>query len=154
MDRVHRLWAAVLCQAYEDLRDEEFQSYWWNQAAAFFFSPGTDWVASRRDICDFLGLEPADIRRPALRLINARRLEQGLPPLQTRPVCDRPRPPEQRVAEPAVRQGPPPPLPRLVATFNPAPEPPQRGRHRSWRERWAFNPFAPLPSERDDGKAA
>jgi hypothetical protein len=145
MERVRRLWAGVLCQAYQDLRDEEFGSYWHNQAMAFFFDGG-DWIESRRDICDMLGLHPEDLRRPALRMINARRLEHGLPPLATRTPT--PCPPTQRALRPAPAV-PPIPLPRLVATFKePEPEP-ERGGGRSWRQRYAFNPFAPLPSERD-----
>lgn len=145
----HRLWAAVLCQAFEDLREEEFGSYWYNQAAAFFFSQGDEWADSRRDICDHLGLEPLDIRRPALRIVNRRRLDHGFPPLQARPATSRP--PAQRVSPPVAAAVSKPPLPRLVAT--PAPEPPERkrGGSRTWRDRYPCNPFNPwqeLPSER------
>jgi hypothetical protein len=152
MERVRRLWAGVLCQAYQDLRDEEFGSYWHNQAVAFFFDGG-DWIESRRDICDMLGLHPSDLARPALRMINARRLEHGLPPLATQAPQPSlgPRLPTQRGSRPAPAV-PPIPLPRLVATFKePEPEPERtRGGTRNWRTRYAFNPFDPwrrLPSE-------
>jgi hypothetical protein len=146
VEPTRRLWSAVLGQAFEDLEREAFGSYWHNQAVAFFFDGG-EWIESRCDICDFLGLHPEDLRRPALRIINKRRLEHGLPPLATRTPT--PCPPTQRVSRPAPAV-PPIPLPRLVATFKePEPEPERRDRTGGWRKRYAFNPFAPLPSERD-----
>lgn len=145
----HRLWAAVLAQAFEDLRGEEFGSYDYNQAAAFFFSSEATWVEGRREICDFLGMEPSQLRRPALRIANARRLEAGLPPLQTR--APTPCVPKQRAAEPTAAVRALQPLPRLVATFNPPEEPkPRRRPDNGWRNRWHYNPFDPfrrLPSE-------
>lgn len=148
MENERRLWAAVLGQAFEDLEFEEFQSYWWNQAAAFFFGGG-EWIESRRTVCDFLGLDPSDLRRPALRLVNKRRLAAGLPPLQPRSVSPGPRPPEQRGSAPAPRKEPARPLPVLVATFNDPPERKRRGGHPS--KRWSgynpFDPFRPLPSD-------
>jgi hypothetical protein len=145
MERVRRLWGAVLCQACEDLEREEFNSYWYHQAAAFFLGGG-EWAESRRTICDMLDLHPDDLHRPALRMINARRLEHGLPPLQPRPafIASQPRTPEQRASPPVAPQARL-PLPRLVATFNPPK--PDRASRRHWSQRRPFNPFAPLPSE-------
>jgi hypothetical protein len=142
-ERVRQLWTAVLVQAFEDLEHEIYGSYWHNQAVAFFFGSG-EWPASRIEICDFLGLDPAGLRRPALRIINKRRLERGLPPLRTE--TPRPRLPVQRAPSVAADRSPL-PLPRLVAI--PAPDPPVKPR-RSWRTRYVFNPFDPyrrLPSE-------
>src|ERR1700759_2812564 len=144
MDAERRLWSAVLGQAYTDLEYEIFGSYAHAQAAAFFFSSAPEWTEGRRDICDFLGLEPSELRRPALRIINKRRLERGLPPLRTE--TPRPRLPVQRALPPVAADRAPLPLPRLVAI--PAPEPPAKPR-RSWRTHYAFNPFDPyrrLPS--------
>jgi hypothetical protein len=147
MDPTHRLWLSVLLQAYQDLEEEEFQSYWWNQAAGFFFGSG-DWVQSRRTICDFLGVEPDNIRRPALRIINQRRLAAGHPPLQ--PQAPTRCLPKQRVPGPAAAVPSPMPLPRLVAEFKKPEEPKRRRQPGSWQQRWRDNPFDPwreLPSE-------
>jgi hypothetical protein len=148
MESTRRLWMSVLLQAFQDLEEEELGSYWHSQSMAFFFGSG-DWVQSRRDVCDYLGLEPSDIRRPALRIVNRRRLTHGLPPLQTQaPRPEGPRLPKQRVSLPAARPEPPPAWPRLEATFN---EPPKRKRRGGTPgKRWAhnpFDPFRPLPSE-------
>src|SRR3954466_3579417 len=146
MEAHRRLWSAVLLQAYADLEDETFQSYWWNQACAFFFDGG-EWVESRRNICDCLGMVPSDLIRPALRILNKRRLEHGLPPVLARPTTPRVPAPVARRAEVPV---PPPrvPLPLLVAIPGPPPEPVRRsgGGHRRWRYN-PFDPFRRLPSE-------
>jgi hypothetical protein len=146
MESTRRLWMSVLLQAFEDLEQEEFGSYWYNQSMAFFFGSG-DWVEGRRDICDFLSIEPSDVRRPALRIANKRRLAAGLPPLQ--PQATTPRLATQRASEPAAAV--PRPLPRLVAVHKPPePEPEYRRRGRAPSKRWTYNPFDPfrkLPSE-------
>jgi hypothetical protein len=148
MESTRRLWGAVLLQAYEDLEHEEFGGVLYAQAVAFFFSGG-DWAMSRRDICDYLGLDPADLIRPALRIANARRLQAGLPPLQARPArppATERRTPAQQGLKPAAAV--PRPLPRLVAEFKPEPERKRRGGLPG--KRWAYNPFdpfRPLPSE-------
>jgi len=143
MEAERRLWSAVLLQAFEDLRDETFGSILYNQAAAFFFSPG--WRESRQNVCDLLGLAIEEIRRPALRILNARRLERGLPALQPTPVMSGPGlRPARAPAAGAMRVT----LPRLVAEFKPEPE--RTRRAGGWRKRYDYNPFdpfKPLPSE-------
>jgi len=154
MERVRRLWAAVVEQSLTDVADEPIDSVLWNQARAFFVSGGT-WAEGRQNIADLLGVHPEDLERVGRRAINARLLQEGLPPLATRTPT--PCPPTQRALRPAVvavRQR----LPRLVATFKePEPEPDRRDRTGGWRKRYAFNPFDPwrkLPSEERSSDAA
>lgn len=147
MERVRRLWAAVVEQSLTDVADEPIDSVLWNQARAFFVSGGT-WAEGRQNIADLLGVHPEDLERVGRRAINARLLQEGLPPLVTQ--APTPRLPIQRALRPAVvavRQR----LPRLVAIpAPPEPEPERRDRTGGWRRRWSVNPFDPwrkLPSE-------
>jgi len=143
------LWLAVIEQALVDVRDEMFDSLLYNQAAAFF-SDGGYWRRSREEIADLLGVTAEQIQAAGLRIVNARRLEQGLQPVLPRPTTPRAPAPAARRAEARVPPPPRPPLPLLVA-YHPAPDQPApTPKGNGWRRRYSHNPFdpyRPLPSE-------
>jgi hypothetical protein len=148
MDPYHHLWLSVLQTAFNDLEHEPFNSYWHNEAMSFFFASGP-WAASRQALCDMIDCHPHDLHRPALRVINRRRLEQGLPPMSPRTPqpASGPRLPTTSGIAPAEDRKPV-VWPRLVATFNEPDRPRRRGGIPG--KTWAynpFNPFRPLPSE-------
>lgn len=147
MEATRHLWNAVLLQAFEDLEGEPYGSYWHSQAVAFFFG-SADWADSRRTICDMLGLDPSDLRAPALRIVNGQRAARGLSPLSTRPAAMS-RLPKERVPEPAAAA--PRPWPRLVAYYpEPVAKVPRGKRQLNKRTYNPFDPFRKLPSERAD----
>jgi hypothetical protein len=145
-DADHNIWLAVVSQARDDVADEPWGSTEYRQAEAFLAVDSPYWRLARADVAAHLGIHGDDIRRAGLRLVNARRLKEGYPPLQTQ--APTPCLPKQRVVRPVVAAASPkPPLPRLVAIPAPEQDRPRRHQPGSWRQRWNFNPFAPLPSE-------
>jgi hypothetical protein len=145
-DADRALWAAVVAQARDDVADEPFGLTEYRQAEAFLTADSAYWHEARAQVAAHLGVHGDDIRRVGLRLVNARRLKEGVSPLVTQAPQPSlgPRLPTQRVSRPAPAV-PPVQLPRLVATFKPEPE--RKRSTRNWRSRWKFNPFLPLPSE-------
>jgi len=99
---------------------------------------------------DFAGVTAEQIQAAGLRVVNARRLEQNLPPVLPRPTTPRVPAPAARRAEARVPPPPRPPLPLLVA-YHPAPDQPApTPKGNGWRRRYSHNPFdpyRPLPSE-------
>src|SRR5689334_8528329 len=157
MDPCRHLWLSVLQTALEDLEHEPLNSYWHTEAMSFFFAAGP-WAESRQALCDMIDCQPNDLHRPALRIINCRRLEQSLPPMspRTSQPASGPRSPTTSGIAPAEDKKPV-VWPRLVATFN-EPKPPRR-RGPAPGKKWAykpFNPFRPPLSEHNqaaDGEA-
>src|SRR5690348_7943937 len=148
MDPCRYLWLSVMQTAFDDLEHQPLNSYWYNEAMSFFFASG-QWGDARQALCDMIDCHPDDLHRPALRIINSRRLEQGLSPMSPRtPLpASGPRLPTTSGTEPAEDRTPA-VRPRLVATFNE----PERSRRRGGTpdKRWTYNPFnplRPLPSE-------
>lgn len=138
MNKHRRLWTAVLCQAYADLEAEPLDSSTHLAAVAWFFGSSREQRDARVFVADACGLAPHALRKAATTILNRRREAAGLA------LVSLERPPPS-----------PEPLPRLEAIYMP-PEPRRHagGRLRHDRgvfdnRRHVFDPWAPLPSERE-----
>jgi hypothetical protein len=80
------LWAAVVSQAADDIRTEDYRSVEYAQAVSFFTAPG-EWATSRQASADCMDLHVDDIKRLGRAVIAARHARDGAPPAeQPRPV--------------------------------------------------------------------
>jgi hypothetical protein len=77
------LWSAVVTQAVEDIQDFPVDSTEYTQAVCFFLNAGP-WGERRAEIAECLDLHSDDLKRIGLRVINRRRLVEGLAPLTGR----------------------------------------------------------------------
>lgn len=75
------LWAAVVNQAFDDLREFPYDAVEYTQAVEFFTGRG-EWAKSREQIADFLELHPDNLRRAGQAVIQARHAADGGPPLK------------------------------------------------------------------------
>lgn len=120
------LWSAVVLQAFNDIEKAPFRSRTYDEAVAFFVGTG-DWIGSRRDIADAMGMTGEALESAGRKLIRLRRMAEGVEPdaedVRTEPV--------RRMRVPAI---PPPPVPVPVRVPR-APRP---------EAKWQYNPFNPL----------
>lgn len=125
---MRNLWAAVVNQALDDLREFPYGSVEYTQAFEFFTGLG-EWQRSREQIADYLELHPDDIRKAGKAVIQARRLVDG---------GDRPAPRRIALVQPA--EAPPaflPPPPDIRQRLDPTRV--QRGLKQPW---WLQRKFA------------
>lgn len=73
------LWAAVVNQALDDLREFPYDSVEYTQAFEFFTGRG-EWAKSREQIADYVELHPDNLRRAGQAVIHARYAADGGPP--------------------------------------------------------------------------
>jgi hypothetical protein len=78
---VRDLWAAVVNQAFDDLREFPYDAVEYTQAVEFFTGRG-EWAKSREQIADFLELHPDNLRRAGQAVIQARHAADGGPPVK------------------------------------------------------------------------
>jgi hypothetical protein len=75
---VRNLWAAVVNQAFDDLRELAYGSVDYEQSVQFLTGRG-EWASWREQVADYLELHPDDIRRAGLAVIQTRHRADGGP---------------------------------------------------------------------------
>lgn len=94
------LWAAVVLLASDDIASQDYGSFDFNQAVAFFCGDG-EWAKSRQAIADTMNLHVNDLERLGRTAMAARIVRDGPLPVIERPApVVRPQPPT--VSQPAA----------------------------------------------------
>jgi hypothetical protein len=131
------LWAAVVLQAKEDVRNAAFDSLIYNDAEAFFVGGG-DWRYSRAHAAEQLDMEPERLAKLGRSWVNKRRLAENAPARDAKPAVQyTPMPMRMPPQEPvrAISANPELTHERLAAT--------NRASARRWK-RGDGNPFNPF----------